>query len=218
MSYITKKEKVYLILKEAEKHNITAYEFGSKTKISIFAAEQLLKGRTKNPSNKTLSEMLTYIENRIVGTKLEEPKAEYNTKLPKANFSKGVPFYNVDFSSGYEYFSNNQNVRPDFYIDYEPYNNADFWVNNIGNSMSPKIESGDIVALKKKTDLAQIIYGEIYAIVMPEMRTIKYIRKSNKDGYIRFVPENKLDFDEQDMPISLIQNFFLVLGSIKKFF
>ena len=131
---------------------------------------------------------------------------------------KGVPYFNVDFSSGFDYFENSQVNSASFYIDYEPYNNADFWVNNTGNSMSPKIESGDIVALKKMSDLRQMIYGEIYAVVMPEMRTIKYIRKSEKDGCLRFVPENIEDFDEQDMPIELIQSFFLVLGAIKKFF
>lgn len=218
MSELKKEEKVDLIIKEAEKHDITAYEFGTNTEISIFAAERLLKRLTKKPSQKTLNEMLNYIEGKIVGSKIEanEPEISYPKKAKK--YSNGVPFFNVDFSSGYDTFYNSQVPNPDFYIDYPPYNHADFWVCNVGNSMSPKIENGDIVALQQKTDLQQMIYGEIYALVLPEMRTIKYIRKSKVDGHIRFVPENMENYDPQDMPLELIQKFFLVLGSIKKFF
>lgn len=38
MKCLTKEEKVDLIINEAEKHEITAYEFGKNTTISIFAA------------------------------------------------------------------------------------------------------------------------------------------------------------------------------------
>jgi phage repressor protein C with HTH and peptisase S24 domain len=113
---------------------------------------------------------------------------------------------------------NSEEYKADFFIDYKPYNKADLWVNNIGNSMSPVIENGDLLALQIKTDIQQIIYGEIYAIVMPEMRTIKYLRKSKLEGHVQFVPENLEDYDAQDMPIELIEKFFIVLGSIKKFF
>ncbi|MAM27458.1 MAG: hypothetical protein CMC13_00390 [Flavobacteriaceae bacterium] len=67
MSELTKKEKVNIILKEAKKHSITAYEFGQNTSISILAARKILLQETKNPSHRTLNEMLNYIENKIVG-------------------------------------------------------------------------------------------------------------------------------------------------------
>jgi phage repressor protein C with HTH and peptisase S24 domain len=47
---------------------------------------------------------------------------------------------------------NSETAKKDFFIDYEPYNDADFWVNNIGNSMSPEIENDDIIALKEIKD------------------------------------------------------------------
>jgi hypothetical protein len=50
------------------------------------------------------------------------------------------------------------------------------------------------------------------------MKTIKYLRKSKLKGHVQFVPENLEDCDAQDIPVELIEKFFIVLGSIKKFF
>jgi len=213
MSELNKDDIIGIIQKQCRDHEITAYQIGKNTKLSILAVQNILDGKSKNPRDYTLEMIVNYIEDYLLDNKVKEPKAVYSDLK-----SDGVPYYNVDFAAGYEYFVSSDVNNYDFKIDYEPYNHADFWVNNIGNSMAPKIESGDIVALKLKTDINQIIFGEIYAIVLPEMRTIKYIRKSDREGHVKFVPENTRDFDEQDMPIELIEKFFLVLGSIKKFF
>jgi hypothetical protein len=47
---------------------------------------------------------------------------------------------------------------------------------------------------------------------------VKYIRKSEDPDCILFVPENLNDYDQQNMPLTLIDKIFIVLGSIKKFF
>lgn len=213
MRELTKDDIIKVIQKQAKDNGITAYQISKNTDLSIRGVQKILDGASKNPRDYTLEMIVNYIEQHLLDNKVKEPKAVYSKQE-----TGGVPYYNVDFAAGYEHFVSSDVNNYDFKIDYEPYNHADFWVNNIGNSMAPKIESGDIVALKLKTDINQIIYGEIYAVVLPEMRTIKYIRKSEKEGHVKFVPENTRDFDEQDMPVELIQKFFLVLGSIKKFF
>ena len=70
MSNLTKEEKIKLICEQAEKHDITAYEFGTRTSISIFTARKILLGETKNPSGRTLNEMLNFIEEKTVGSKI----------------------------------------------------------------------------------------------------------------------------------------------------
>lgn len=213
MKQLTKDEAIKIIQKQCSENEITAYQIAKNTDLSIRGVQKILDGKSKNPRDYTLEMIFEYIQSHLEDNKVIEPKAVYSKSE-----TGGVPYYNVDFAAGYESFLNSSLANYDFKIDYEPYNDADFWVNNIGNSMAPKIESGDIVALKEKKDINQIIYGEIYAVVLPEMRTIKYIRKSEKENHVKFVPENIKDFDEQDMPIELIDKFFLVLGSIKKFF
>lgn len=217
MRGLTLKEKIKFIQEKFEQFEITAYQVNKDTGLSAKGIQKILDGDTKKPRNDTLNILLQYLENKALGSQINEPELFYPGN-PKKTKNIGVPYYGVDFASGYDSFVNADNAQPNFHIDYEPYNHADFWVNNIGNSMSPKIENGDLIALKEKTDVNQIIYGEIYAIVLPEMRTIKYLRKSQQDKYIKFVPENTTEYDDQDMPIELIQKFFLVLGSIKKFF
>jgi len=216
MKGLTIKEKLQIIKERCEELEITPYKINKDTGLSAKGVQKILYGVTKKPRTETVDTILSYLENYVLGSKVNEDNITHLTPLKTKN--KGVPYYNVDFTSGFNMLFNSEEYKADFFIDYEPYNKADLWVNNIGNSMSPVIENGDLLALQIKTDIQQIIYGEIYAIVMTEMRTIKYLRKSKLEGHVQFVPENLEDYDAQDMPIELIEKFFIVLGSIKKFF
>lgn len=83
--------------------------------------------------------------------------------------------------------------------------------------MEPKINHGDIIALRKCA-LADIQYGEIYAVVLDTIRTIKIIRRSQDPQKLRFVPLNTVDYDEQEYPTERILQVFEVIGSVSKFF
>ncbi len=132
---------------------------------------------------------------------------------------KGVPYYDVDFIGGFDLVANNQTAKPAYHINFEEYNRADCWVNVTGHSMEPAISHGDIVALKEVQDWeTYILYGEVYAIVTDEYRTIKKVRKSQRgDEYIKIIPTNT-EYDEQDIPVSVVRKVFQVLGSAKKLF
>ena len=82
--------------------------------------------------------------------------------------------------------------------------------------MEPKINHGDIIALHK-CSLEDVQYGEIYAVVLDTIRTIKIIRRASNPDNLLFVPINR-DFDPQEYPKSRIINIFEVIGSISKFF
>jgi len=215
---MNKKETIEQIKKICESKGITAYEISKQTELSSVGIQKILNGETKNPNNKTLSTILDYLKRKKELLTFEVENHSFTASSewenpPLLSKRKDVPYYNVDLNNAFE-----PELIPDFYIQYEPYNHADLWINNTGNSMSPIIENGDIIALQQKKDLNQMLYGEIYAIVFPEIRTIKYIRKSEKDDHILLVPHDLINYDEQDMPKNLIKSFFLVLGSIKKFF
>lgn len=78
-----------------------------------------------------------------------------------------------------------------------------------GDSMVPVVQSGDKIGIKKTT-IDKILYGEIYAILTEDWRTIKYIRKAKDDDKLRLIPENKIDFDEQDILKRDVLEVFLV--------
>lgn len=130
---------------------------------------------------------------------------------------KGVKYFDVDFIAGFDIVLNNHTVTPAYYIDFKPYNKADYWVNVTGHSMDPLISHGDIIAIKKLNDWkTYYLPGEIYAIVTDEFRTIKKIRKGDNEGEVLLVPENLEDFDPKPISISLIRDVYQVLGCMKK--
>ena len=133
------------------------------------------------------------------------------------NPSVGTPYYDVDFIGGFDEVFNSQVNIPATNTVIRGFEKASLWCNVTGHSMEPKINHGDIIALRQCT-LNDIQYGEIYAVVLDTIRTIKILRRSPDPGKLRFIPINTEDYDEQEFDKSRIVNVFEVIGSISKFF
>ena len=133
------------------------------------------------------------------------------------NPSVGTPYYDVDFIGGFDEVFNSQVNIPATNIVIRGFEKASLWCNVTGHSMEPKINHGDIIALHQCT-LNDIQYGEIYAVVLDTIRTIKILRRSPDPDKLRFIPINTNDYDEQEFDKSRIMNVFEVIGSISKFF
>lgn len=129
----------------------------------------------------------------------------------------GVPYFDVDFLGGFSEIYNNQTVVPACNIVAPGFEKATLWCNVTGHSMEPKINHGDIIALRECT-VQDIQFGEIYAVVLDTIRTVKILRRGSSPDVLRYVPINITNFDEQEFPLSRIVNVFEVLGSIAKFF
>lgn len=133
------------------------------------------------------------------------------------NPSVGTPYYDVDFIGGFDEVFNSQVNIPATNIVIRGFEKASLWCNVTGHSMEPKINHGDIIALRQCT-LNDIQYGEIYAVVLDTIRTIKILRRSPDPSKLRFIPINTEDYDGQEFDKSRIMNVFEVIGSISKFF
>jgi hypothetical protein len=130
----------------------------------------------------------------------------------------GVPYYAVDFLAGFDLVINDQTAVPDGFISFPHIRGAQAWVDISGKSMSPLIDPGDVIAIKHIEDWqTNILYGEVYALVTEQYRTVKRIRKSDREGWIRLVPENP-DYDPQDIPVTSVVALYQVLGCAKKIF
>lgn len=128
----------------------------------------------------------------------------------------GKPYFDVDFIGGFSEIFNDQTALPACNILVPGFEKASVWCNVTGHSMEPKINHGDIIALRE-CSINDIQYGEIYAVVLDTIRTIKILRRGSCSDVLRYVPINQ-DFDEQEFPISRIIRVFEVLGSIARFF
>lgn len=129
----------------------------------------------------------------------------------------GKPYYDVDFLGGFDEVFNSQVSVPACNIVVPGFEKANLWCNVTGHSMEPKITHGDILALRECT-VSDIQYGEIYAVVLDTIRTIKILRRGSSPDVLRYVPINISAYDEQEYPISRILRIFEVVGSISKFF
>lgn len=154
-------------------------------------------------SNWLLTGKGSMLQNTIIGELSNDP-------------SVGVPYYDVDFAAGFGDMMNDQTILPTNNIVFAPFRDATCWCNVTGHSMEPRINHGDIIALKECT-VNDIQYGEIYAVVLGTFRTIKILRKSSDPDKFLFVPINK-DYDEQEFDKSRILKIYGVMGAISKFF
>lgn len=137
---------------------------------------------------------------------------------PNINYTKGVPYYNVDFIGGFDIVLNDQTISPEYLIDFRKYNEATCWCNVTGHSMEPEITHGDIIALKKIEDKSFLPLGEVYAIVTTNgMRTIKRLGPSSDPKCYTLVPTNKSpEYGIQELPKDMIEHIFQVLGCMKR--
>lgn len=177
--------------------------------ISI-SPEWLLTGN--GPMLKTSSDNKTNVEQQQVSTN----KADESTPLVTYDPNVGVPYYDVDFVAGFDLIINDQTFLPTANIVVYGFEKAQMWCNATGNSMYPKICHGDMIALRECT-LEDVQYGEIYAVVLDTIRTIKILRKSDDPNKFRFIPINTEEYDEQEFCKSRILRVFEVLGNVSRF-
>ena len=88
-----------------------------------------------------------------------------------------------------------------------------------GDSMYPLLKSGDIVVYKELYDFNNVIFGEMYLVSFDlegdEYLAVKYVNRSDKEGYIKLVSYNS-HHDPKDIPLNCIRAMALVKLSIRK--
>ena len=206
-------------------------EISSKEGISIGALEKQIgasKGVLSRAMNKgtdiqskwiqTLVENYPAYSSRWLLTGEGEMLNKEGSNTPAISYTKGVPYYNVDFLGGFDLVLNDQTATPEYLIDFKKYNDATCWCNVTGHSMEPEINHGDIIALRQIDDFSFFPMGEVYAIVTTnDMRTIKRIGPSLNPNCYSLVPTNKApEYGVQDLPKDKIKALFQVLGCMKR--
>ncbi|MBR6662552.1 MAG: S24 family peptidase, partial [Alistipes sp.] len=88
----------------------------------------------------------------------------------------------------------------------------------VGDSMYPLLKSGDIVLYKQLQDINSIFWGDMYLLSIDldgeEYITVKYIQKSEREGYVKLVSQNPHHADK-DIEMSRIRAIALVKASIR---
>lgn len=152
-------------------------------------------------------------------SEVKREEEEYEL-LPRITEDKGRPYYDVDFLGGYGEFADDPASAPVAYmIDYPPYNKEGvFYMNVRGDSMSPEINSGDLVALRPiEAWYDFLLLGKVYAIVtLSGQRTIKRLRRGSDSEHYTLEPINPA-YESQEIPKTQIERVFEVLGGIRRY-
>lgn len=149
----------------------------------------------------------------------EEPTADKPVIIEQPT-AEGNPYYDVDFTGGFDIMVNDQTTRPDGYVNLPTYNSpGTLWCNITGHSMEPMINHGDIIAIRELKDWHSYLpKGEVYGIITSNgLRTVKIVRKGSDMRHLRLVPVNTAEYDEEEIDVTTITKVFQVLGSIKRF-
>lgn len=177
----------------------------------------LMSGRGEMLKRNVQQTHITPSEQPAVSDKVTEKEGDKQEKQVSFSPSVGTPYYDVDFHAGFDMIFNDQTTLPTCNVVVPGFEKACVWCNVTGHSMEPRISHGDMIALRECT-LDDIQYGEIYAVVLDTIRTIKILRKGSTPKTLRYIPINTQDFDEQEYPIRRIIKIYEVIGSISRFF
>lgn len=130
--------------------------------------------------------------------------------------TNGQPFYDVDFLLGFAESYNDEPNVPSRYISVPGYEKADFWCRTSGDSMSPFISNGDIVAMKEINGWQDFLpMNEVYAIVTAnDLRTVKVVRKGSDDSHLTLHAYNA-NYEDQEISKAVIVKVYKVMGCLK---
>jgi len=147
-----------------------------------------------------------------------EPIKTFGFKPSKEESEIKIPLFEITATAGFSALYHDFSSFASEYITIPNLPPVDGAIYARGDSMSPLIASGDIVIFKKVDLIPEnILWGHIYivsyAVDGDDYTVLKYIRQSQREGYIRLESFNSR-FDPQDIPASSITALALVKASI----
>ncbi len=133
---------------------------------------------------------------------------------------QGVPLYDLDATAGLvALFDDTIHQEPISHLQIPDLPPCDGAVYVRGDSMYPLLKSGDIVLYKEIRNAEHsILWGEMYLLSFTldgeDYITIKYIQKSDHEGYVRLVSHNPYH-SPKDIPVDSIRALALVKASVR---
>ena len=143
------------------------------------------------------------------GTMLQQ---EQSVKLMQAPSANATPVYDLDATCG------DVNRPMDFaveqiigYVALPNVSTSTSIIRANGDSMAPKINDGDWIAVRELTDFETIDYGRVHLIITEQNRFVKFVRRYADDepNYVILRSENQ-NYDDILLPKHKIVRMFIV--------
>lgn len=123
---------------------------------------------------------------------------------------EGIPVFDIDVAAGVTEMSmaftrenmigklNFPNLNPEWVV-----------VRAKGDSMTPIINNGGYVAFLPVSDKENILWGQIYVVVMENRRVVKYVRRHENPAKIILKSANPA-YDDIDIPLDEVHSLYVV--------
>ena len=149
----------------------------------------------------------------------EPDLTSYNLRTDRSLPLQSVPLYSIEGTAGLvPLFEQQKEVEPINYINIPNLPKCDGAIYVVGDSMYPLLKSGDIILYKQLNDVRDVFWGDMYLLSIDidgeEYITVKYVQKSEHDGYIRLVSQNQHHADKE-VAINRIRAIALIKASIR---
>lgn len=136
--------------------------------------------------------------------------ADFNPGRPGDEGGVAVPIYDIDVVAGVEELSRMFTVdRIIGHISLPRLKRGDVIVRVSGDSMSPVIADGGYISINPLNDMRNILWGQIYVIVMEDYRLVKYLRRADSEDEVRLVSANP-EYDDMIVDRRDIKALYLV--------
>ncbi len=142
----------------------------------------------------------------------------YRHRTDNALPLQSVPLYSIEGTAGLVPLFTEGTQKPVNYIHIPNLPKCDGAIYVVGDSMYPLLKSGDIVLYKQLSDPEDIFWGDMYLLSLDidgeEYITVKYIQKSEREGYVKLVSQNPHHADKE-VAMQRIRAIALVKASIR---
>ena len=206
-----------------ESENIGLDQFGKKFGLNRGAIGSYIGGRA-TPKLETMQKISVYFDlplDYLINKNLSKNwnAGTLNNSISNSE-GKGVPYYNIDVTATITTSFSDIEETPDFYIDFQPFNNCTAYLPVYGDSMFPTYASGEILAVKKLENMDVILWGEAYLIITSElannMKTVKLLFQHNDDDKIILRAANPEFKGDTVIPKAAIINLYIIKGKITR--
>ena len=159
-------------------------------------------------------EWLLYGEGKMLNGEVKSLERKTADKLSV----RQIPLYDIAATAGFMNIYKDERPSVLEYLTIPNLPPVDGAIYARGDSMSPLIESGDIVIFKNvELNPGNILWGNIYIVSYvidgDDYTVLKYVRQSGKAGHIRLESFNQR-YDPQEIPASCVTALALVKASI----
>ncbi len=149
----------------------------------------------------------------------EPDLTSYNLRTDRALPLQSVPLYSIEGTAGLiPLFKQQQQFEPVNYINIPNLPKCDGAIYVVGDSMYPLLKSGDIILYKQLNDVRDVFWGDMYLLSIDidgeEYITVKYVQKSDHEGYIRLVSQNQHHADKE-VAMDRVRAIALIKASIR---